>query len=97
MKPGFTKRGPVVEVDARRYSEPIPDALLAKFDAAGLVLDDSDHAVIVYRAGRSVGSVWGPAVEGDWFAATTPDNGVRVATRDDALTHLLDTIAGASS
>jgi hypothetical protein len=83
------KLGPVVEVTQRRYSEPIPDDLLARFEAAQLVFDDNDHSVAIYRAGFKVGSVWGPAVEGDWFGGTTEENITRLPTRDEALEYVL--------
>lgn len=91
------KRGPVVEVATRTYSEPIPDDMLPRFEAAGLVVDDNDHSVAIYRAGFKVGAVWGPAVEGDWFGGTTEANIARKPTRDEALACVLDLLAVPSS
>ena len=68
----------------RRYSEPIPADLVAAAKAAGLMLDDGDHYVLLYAAGYKVGSVWGPAST-DWFAAWLTADSVRVASRDAAL------------
>jgi len=98
---GHAHKATVVAVAERHWSDPIPDEFLALFEAAGLVIDDNDHTVIAYRHGRKIGAVWGPAVEGHWFAyrsdtpcATFPDHGQqarRVADRDEGLRHLLDT------
>lgn len=87
------KCGPVVEVTPRQYSEPIPDAMLPRFEKAKLTVDDSDHAVQIYDVGVCVAVVWGPAVEGDWFSRCNGDEqAVRVPTRDDALARVLDVL-----
>jgi hypothetical protein len=91
--PTKIKRGPVVEVREREYSGPIPDSMLPRFEAAGLVVDDNDHDVTLYRAGFGHAAVWGPAVEGHWFARYRSAEAVRVAGRDEALTYLLDQFA----
>jgi len=79
----------VVAVAERQYSEPIPDEFLPLFVADGLRVDDNDHDVIAYRAGKKVGAVWGPAVEGHWFAYRGDSQAVRVAGRDAGLRHML--------
>jgi hypothetical protein len=87
------KRGPVVEVATRQYSEPIPDEMLPRFEKARLTVDDNDHAVSIYDYGTCVAVVWGPAVEGDWFSRCNGDDqAVRVTTRDDALIRALDAL-----
>ncbi len=86
---GHAHSATVVAVAVRRWSDPIPDDFLPLFEAAGLVVDDSDDEVIAYRDGVKVGAVWGPAVEGHWFAYRDGTGPVRVATRDDGLRHLL--------
>src|SRR5689334_3624754 len=98
--PTKTQRGhahntTVVAVNRRTYSEPIPDHFLPEFEAAGLVVDDNDSEVIVYRDGRKVGAAWGPAVEGHWFAYAGTTTAVRVADRDMALRHVIDEINAA--
>jgi hypothetical protein len=82
---GKLKRGPVVSVPDRRFSEPIPDAVTAAFDDAQLVVDDNDHTYTVYDAGKGVAAVWGPAVEGDWFVRLGAAEAFRKPTRDAAL------------
>lgn len=79
------KRGPLVAVRDRHYSEPIPDEFLPLFEAAQLRVDDNDHHVTLYRGGCNYSFVWGPSVEGQWFARHNSDNGVRVADRDAGL------------
>lgn len=92
------KRGPVVAVSDRKYSDPIHDQFLPLFERAGLVVDDNDHNVIVYEAGRKVASVWGPAAEGYWFAYWKTTEPVRVESRDDGLRHVIGgALAGAST
>jgi hypothetical protein len=83
--PTKIKRGPVVAVAARTYSEPIPDEFLPLFEQAGVAVDDNDHHVTIYRGGSDYSFVWGPAVEGHWFARHGSDNGVRVPDRDAGL------------
>lgn len=82
---GKLKRGPVVSVPDRKYSEPIPDEVIAAIDAAGLVVDDNDLAYTVYDAGRGIAAVWGPAVEGHWFVRLGAAEASRKSTRDAAL------------
>lgn len=87
---GHAHKATVVAVATRRWSEPIPDQFLPLLESAGLVVDDNDHNVIAYRHGKKIGSVWGPAVEGHWFAYRDGTEAVRVVgTRDDGLRHLL--------
>jgi hypothetical protein len=83
------KRGPLVAVSRRIYTDPIPDELVQVAETAGLTLDDEDHHVIAYRDGKKCGTVWGPSVEGEWFAYRDGSAAVRVPTRDDALRHML--------
>lgn len=83
------KRGPLVAVAKRIYSDPIPDELVREAETAGLTLDDKDHNVIAYRNGKKCGAVWGPSVESEWFAYRDGSPAVRVPTRDDALRHML--------
>lgn len=82
---GKLKRGPVVSISNREYSEPIPDSILAALDAAQLVLDDNDHTYTAYDAGKGIAVVWGPAVEGDWFVRLGAAEASRKPTRDAAL------------
>jgi hypothetical protein len=82
---GKLKRGPVVPIPDRRFSDPIPDAVLAAFDDAQLVVDDDDHNYTVYGAGRGIAVVWGPAVEGDWFVKVGEPEAWREPSRDAAL------------
>jgi hypothetical protein len=90
---GKIKRGPVVEVPKREWTEPIPDELLADAERAGLVLDDNDHNVIAYLAGRKYSSAWGPAVEGHWFVQRLNEEAIRVVDRDAALRHAVTRIS----
>jgi hypothetical protein len=87
---GKIKRGPVVSVAERKYSAPISDELLSLFDTARLVVDDFDHNYTVYYAGRSIGVVWGPSVEDEWFVRPVGQDARRVPTRDGALVVLVD-------
>jgi len=87
---GHAHKRTLVAVASRLWSEPIPDEFLLRFEAAGLVVDDEDHAVTVYSAGSKVGAVWGPAIEGDWFAFYGQTDPVRVPSRDAGLRHLLE-------
>lgn len=83
---GKLKRGPVVSVPDRKFSEPIPDEVIAAIDAAGLVVDDNDLAYTVYDAGRGIAAVWGPAVEGHWVVRLLgASEAFRRPTRDAAL------------
>jgi hypothetical protein len=91
------KRGRISAVAERTWTEPIPDEFLAALDAAGLIVDDNDHNVIVYRAGHKYGSVWGPAVEGHWFAHRDGSDPTRVPDRDSGLRHVLGLDAEAVS
>jgi hypothetical protein len=85
---GKLKRGPMVSVPERNYSEPVPDEIVARVDDALLVLDDNDHAYTLYFDGRPVAVVWGPSADGDdsWFyrAGGKPE-GRKVVGRDHAL------------
>jgi len=89
---GKLKRGPMVSVPVREFSDPIPDRILMLLDDAELVIDDNDYTYIAYDAGERVGVVWGPAVEGDWFVGVDGRDASRVPTRDGALTDLIDAI-----
>ena len=91
------KRGRISAVAGRTWTEPSPDEFLTAIEAAGLVVDDNDHNVIVYRAGRKYGSVWGPAIEGHWFAYRNGCDPLRVPDRDGGLRHVLGLDAGAVS
>jgi hypothetical protein len=82
---GKLKRGPVVSIPNRQFSDPIPDSVLAAYDDAKLVLDDNDHTYPAYDAGRAIAVVWGPAVEGDWFVRLGAAEASRKPTRDAAL------------
>lgn len=82
---GKLKRGPVVSVPDRNFSEPIPDGVIAAIEDAKLVLDDNDHTYTAYDAGRGIAVVWGPAVEGDWFVRLGAAEASRKPTRDAAL------------
>lgn len=86
---GHAHKATVVAVADRQWSDPIPDEYLPLFETAGIVLDDNDHNVIAYHAGRKCGAVWGPAVEGHWFAYREGTDPVRVSSRNDGLRHLL--------
>jgi hypothetical protein len=88
---GHAHPATVVAVRNRRWSEPIPDEFLPRFEAAGLVVDDNDHQVIVYASGHKVGAVWGPAADGtgEWFSYRAGTDPVRVPDRDAGLRHLL--------
>lgn len=82
------QHGPIASVRFRRYSKPIPTEFEGRFAAAGLTVTDRDDAVEIYRDGRKVAAVWGPAVEGHWFAyAEGQHNGeaIRVGGRDEGL------------
>lgn len=92
---GKLKRGPVVSVPDRRYSEPIPDAVLTAFDDAQLIVDDYDHSYTVYDAGKGVAAVWGPAVEGDWFVKVGEPEAWREPSRDAALLAAVNRVVGA--
>lgn len=87
---GHDHKATLVAVASRRWSDPIPDEFLPLFEAAGLVVDDNDHYVIGYLAGHKMGAVWGPAVEGHWFAYYGQTEPVGVANRDAGLRHWLD-------
>lgn len=90
---GKLKRGPVVEVPERQYSEPFSDETLTAADRAGLVIDDNDHTVTVYFHGVKQAVIWGPSVEGEWFAQHMDESqAVRVETRDRALLRLVDLV-----
>lgn len=94
---GKLKRGPVVSIPNRKYSEPIPDSILAALDAAALVLDDNDHTYTLYFDGRCAGvMVWG-AAERHWhvrFGRGEPS--AWKSTRDDALVALIDAYQAAN-
>jgi hypothetical protein len=91
---GKLKRGPVVEVAKRDYSRPFPDDLLKLADQSSLRLDDNDHTVTVYFSGVKQAAIWGPAVEGEWFAQHHGETqAVRVPTRDLALARIIGLIA----
>lgn len=86
----------LLAVRDRQCSEPIPDEFLPQFEAAGLVVDDGDHQVILYSAGKKYGAVWGPSVDGAWFANLGGADAVRVESRDAGLRHVLAAKAVAS-
>jgi hypothetical protein len=88
-RPHSGHKAVVVAVAKRQYSDPIPDEFLPLFVADGLRVDDDDHNVIAYRAGKKVGAVWGPGVEGHWFAYRDGSDAARVADRDAGLRHML--------
>ena len=90
MTRDLIKRGPVVAVAKRQYSKPIPAEFLPLIEQAGMVADDNDHTVIFYSHGIKRGSVFGPSVEGHWFAYRGEKGVVTVASRDDGLRHVLD-------
>jgi hypothetical protein len=89
IRRGIQHAATVVAVSMRHYSEPIPDEFLPQFEAAGIVVDDNDHDVIFYRAGRKVGAVFGPSVSGGWFAYRDPTGVINVDDRDAGLRHVL--------
>lgn len=97
IKRGVKHPATVVAVKKRRYSKPIPDDFLPRFEAAGLIVDDNDHNVTVYRDGRPIGRVWGPAADGSraWFASCNGSATIRVCTRDDGLSCVLGVAAAA--
>lgn len=49
----------------------------------------ANESIATYN-GHKVGAVWGPAVEGDWFAALYGHDPVRVPTREDAEARLFE-------
>lgn len=86
------ERGPIVEVAEREYTKPIPDEFLPLLRQAGLVVADHDHYPFAYHAGFAQASVWGPAVEGHWFARVAGEKeAVRVESRDAGLRYVLNT------
>lgn len=85
---GKLKRGPMVSVRERNYSEQVPDDLLRMLDARQLVLDDNDHSYTVYFDGKATGVIWGPSADGDdsWFYRIGGmEQATRVVGRDTAL------------
>jgi hypothetical protein len=85
---GKIKRGPMVSVPERNYSQPVPDEILARIEDAQLVLDDNDHTYTLYFNGKCVGVVWGPSADGNdsWFyrIGGMPE-AIKVIGRDTAL------------
>lgn len=96
---GVAHSATLVAVKDRRYTEPIPDEFLPRFEAAGLVVDDSDRNVIFYRADHKAGVVWACEMPGCWLAWRAHIPGaIRVRSRDDGLRYVLgDVVAEVAS
>jgi len=59
--------------------------------AAAVTYDESEFQVIRFTDGRKTGSLWGPGVEGNWYAYRADVDGgraLRFATREDADAYL---------
>lgn len=58
-------------------SEPTPTTVIHEVDQNG--------GTVFYRNGKRVSAIWGPAVDGCWYACPSPSEVHKVASREEAL------------